>query len=95
MIFCCIAAFFGPDKLPAIEKLWQIVIYSIAGAIVQIKSTTVSVTTGEDGSFSLNVPDNATLVVTLIGYRIKEIVVGTQTTIDIQTVPISNLSIML
>ena len=55
----------------------------IAGAVVQIKSTTVGVTTGEDGRFSLDVPDNATLVVSLIGYRTKEIAVGTQTTIDI------------
>jgi TonB-linked SusC/RagA family outer membrane protein len=55
----------------------------IAGAVVQIKSTSTGVTTGEDGRFSLSVPDNATLTVSLIGYRTKEIVVGTQTTIDI------------
>jgi TonB-linked SusC/RagA family outer membrane protein len=55
----------------------------IAGAVVQIKSTSTGVTTGEDGRFSLSVPDNATLVVSLIGYRTIEIVVGTQTTIDI------------
>jgi TonB-linked SusC/RagA family outer membrane protein len=55
----------------------------IAGAIVQIKSTTVGVTTGEDGSFSLNVPENATLQISHIGYLTIEIVVGTQTTIEI------------
>jgi TonB-linked SusC/RagA family outer membrane protein len=56
---------------------------AISGAVVQVKSTTIGVTTGEDGKFSLSVPDNATLVVSLIGYRTKEIVVGTQTTIDV------------
>jgi TonB-linked SusC/RagA family outer membrane protein len=55
----------------------------VAGAIVTVKSTTVGVTTDEDGSFSLSVPDNTTLVIALIGYRTKEVVVGTQTTIDI------------
>jgi TonB-linked SusC/RagA family outer membrane protein len=56
---------------------------AIVGAVVQVKSTSVGVTTDEDGTFSLNVPDNATLVVSLIGYQTKEIVVGTQTTIDV------------
>jgi TonB-linked SusC/RagA family outer membrane protein len=55
----------------------------VAGAIVQLKSTTVGVTTDENGSFSLDVPDNVTLVVALIGYRTKEVAVGTQTTIEI------------
>jgi TonB-linked SusC/RagA family outer membrane protein len=56
---------------------------AIAGAVVQVKSTTTGVTTGDDGKFSLNVPDNATLTVSLIGYQTVEIVVGTQSTIDI------------
>jgi TonB-linked SusC/RagA family outer membrane protein len=56
---------------------------AIVGAVVQVKSTSTGVTTGEDGKFSLSVPDNATLVVSLIGYHAKEIVVRTQTTIEI------------
>jgi TonB-linked SusC/RagA family outer membrane protein len=56
----------------------------IAGAIVTVKElTTAGVTTGEDGSFSLSVPDNATLVIAIIGYQTKEVVVGTQTTIEV------------
>jgi TonB-linked SusC/RagA family outer membrane protein len=55
----------------------------ISGAIVQIKSTTVGVTTDTDGRFSLNVPDNATLQVSFVGYYLKEVAVGTQTTIDV------------
>jgi TonB-linked SusC/RagA family outer membrane protein len=55
----------------------------IIGAIVQVKGATVGVTTGDDGSFSVNVPDNATLIVSHVSYETAEIVVGTQTTIDV------------
>jgi TonB-linked SusC/RagA family outer membrane protein len=56
---------------------------SISGATVQIKSTTVGVTTDAEGRFSLSVPDNATLQVSHVGYETVEIVVGTQSTIDV------------
>jgi TonB-linked SusC/RagA family outer membrane protein len=56
----------------------------IASAIVTVKGITATgVTTGEDGSFSLSVPDNATLIVSHVSYESAEIVVGTQSTIDV------------
>jgi TonB-linked SusC/RagA family outer membrane protein len=55
----------------------------ISGAIVQVKSTSVGVTTDAEGRFSLSVPDNATLQVSHVSYETIEVVVGTQSTIDI------------
>jgi TonB-linked SusC/RagA family outer membrane protein len=55
----------------------------IVGAIVQVKSTTLAVTTGEDGSFSLVVPENAILQISHVSYQTAEVVVGTQSTIDV------------
>lgn len=48
---------------------------------VQLKGTNVGTTTGEDGSFSLNLPtgNNRTLIITLIGYLSQTTLVGTQT----------------
>jgi TonB-linked SusC/RagA family outer membrane protein len=56
---------------------------AIAGAIVQVKSSTVGATTDEDGRFSLSVPDNATLQISHVSYVTVEVVVGTQSTIDV------------
>ena len=52
----------------------------VAGATVTAKGTTTSTQTGDDGSFSLSVPQNATrLVVTSVGYDPQEIGVGSGT----------------
>jgi TonB-linked SusC/RagA family outer membrane protein len=56
----------------------------VAGAIVTVKGlATGGVTTGEDGSFSLSVPDNATLQISHISYETVEVVVGTQSTVNV------------
>ncbi|QNF35632.1 SusC/RagA family TonB-linked outer membrane protein [Adhaeribacter swui] len=56
---------------------------AIIGATILVKNTTTGTTTDAEGKFSLNVPDNATLVVSYIGYTNREIAVGNQTTINI------------
>jgi TonB-linked SusC/RagA family outer membrane protein len=56
----------------------------IPGANVLIKGTTLGTSTDSDGRFSINAPDaNSVLVVTFIGYLSKEVVVGSQTEINI------------
>lgn len=53
-------------------------------ASILIKGTTTGVTTGEDGTFSINVPNTrSVLVISAIGHQTKEITVGNQTSIDI------------
>ena len=47
---------------------------SIIGATVKVKGTTLGVITDMDGKFSLKVPVGATLVVSYVGYKDKEII---------------------
>ncbi|MGZ3756764.1 MAG: TonB-dependent receptor [Mucilaginibacter sp.] len=60
---------------------------TLIGASVKIKGTTVGVITNVDGAFSINAPDNATLVVSYIGYETQEIHLSGQLNIDIKLVP--------
>lgn len=52
---------------------------AIIGANVSVKGSTQGTITDIDGNFSLEIPDNATLVVTYIGYTPKELPVEKQT----------------
>lgn len=53
------------------------------GASVSVKGATQGTVTGPDGNFQLDVPQNATLVVSYIGYVTQEISVANQTSFDI------------
>jgi TonB-linked SusC/RagA family outer membrane protein len=56
----------------------------IPGASVVIKGTRTGTVTKDDGTFSINVPDNTrTLVVSAIGMASQEVTVGTQSTLAI------------
>ncbi|NCD71514.1 TonB-dependent receptor [Mucilaginibacter agri] len=56
----------------------------VIGATIVEKGTTNGVTAGVDGSFKLNVSGpNAVLVVQFLGYQSKEVVVGSQTVINV------------
>lgn len=60
----------------------------IPGAGVKVKGTSISSSTDINGSFSISVPsESAVLVVSYVGYKPQEIVVGTQKTITVQLVP--------
>ena len=56
----------------------------LPGATITVQGTTTGTVTDIDGKYSLTVPDEATLVVTYIGYETQRIQVGTQTIIDIR-----------
>ena len=56
----------------------------VLGANVVVKgATNIGTITDADGKFTLNVPENAVLVVSYIGYKTKEVVVGNQSHLDI------------
>lgn len=57
---------------------------TVIGANVSEKGTTNGTITNIDGEFSLNVGNNATLVITYVGYVPQEIPVGNRTTFQIQ-----------
>jgi len=60
----------------------------IPGANVLVKGSTSSGTsTGADGTFTLTVPANGSLVVSYIGYQSQELEVGTQTSLTIALLP--------
>ncbi|TKK67268.1 TonB-dependent receptor [Ilyomonas limi] len=46
---------------------------AIAGATVTVKGTTIATVTDDNGSFSINAPTNATLVISYIGYANQEV----------------------
>jgi TonB-linked SusC/RagA family outer membrane protein len=59
----------------------------LPGVSVILKGTTTGTVTGIDGDFSLaNVSNNATLVFSFVGMTPQEVLVGTQTTINISMV---------
>ena len=55
----------------------------LIGVNVSVKGTTIVFITDIDGKYTLEVPTNATLVFSYIGYRTQEHSVGNQTTINI------------
>ena len=55
----------------------------IPGASVVVKGTTTGMSTDANGNFTLNVPNDATIVVSFIGYKTVEIPVETQTLFNV------------
>lgn len=55
----------------------------IIGANVVIKGTTTGTITDFNGNFTLNVPENAILIISYIGYTTTEITVGNQSNITV------------
>jgi len=61
---------------------------SMPGVNVLVKGTTQGTATDSDGKFSLSVPnDQATLVISFVGYATTEVVVGSRTNVSIQMSP--------
>lgn len=56
---------------------------TIPGATIVLKGTTRGVNTDASGEFSITCPPNQTLVVSYVGYKTKEVVVGAKTTINV------------
>lgn len=56
----------------------------LTGVTVQVKGTTNGAVTDVQGRFSLDVPDNAVLVVSSIGFQTQEIKVGDKTNLTIE-----------
>jgi TonB-linked SusC/RagA family outer membrane protein len=56
----------------------------VPGATVQVKGTRTGTTTNADGNYSINVNgDNATLVVSSVGFKTQEVLVGSRTAVDV------------
>lgn len=57
---------------------------ALEGASIKVKGNKTGTYTVASGEYSLSVPDNATLIVSYVGYETIEIPVGGRTTIDVQ-----------
>ena len=83
ILFCAISLSAFTQNIKVSGKVTDTTGEAIIGASVIHKGTTMGSATDIDGNFSLNVPGNATLVVSFLGYITQEINVNNQTNIDI------------
>lgn len=60
----------------------------MAGVSIQIKGTNKGTITADNGAFTLEVPDGATLVVSYVGYQTEEVSVAGQNTLAITMKPL-------
>ena len=58
----------------------------VPGVSVKVKGTSTGTVSDVNGGFSINVPDNAVLVISFIGYETQEIAVADKTTINVSLV---------
>jgi len=56
----------------------------LPGAAVVVKGTTTGTTTDIDGNYRLTVPEQSTLTISFVGYKTQDIIVGSQSIIDVQ-----------
>lgn len=61
----------------------------VIGATIKVKGTSGGTITDSNGVFSINVPNNATLIVTYIGYNPQEVAVNSRSSISVKLVPSS------
>ncbi len=59
---------------------------SLKGVTVRVKGAATSTITNTDGSFTINAPANATLIISTIGYATQEIAVNNRTNVSIRLV---------
>ncbi len=57
--------------------------HPLAGVSIQVKGTNIGTTTDADGNFSIDAPDNATLLISYVGYTTREIPVNGQISLNI------------
>ena len=62
----------------------------LSGASIKLKGTSTGTTTTTNGTFTINVPDNGTLIISYIGYETKEVKVKKEESISIRLSPSSN-----
>jgi TonB-linked SusC/RagA family outer membrane protein len=62
---------------------------ALPGVSVKVKGTTTGTQTDINGHFSINIPDNAVLVFSFVGYETKEVPTAGKTAITVNLVPTS------
>jgi TonB-linked SusC/RagA family outer membrane protein len=74
-----------PQNVPVSGRVTDPKGEPLPGVTVLVKGTTLGTSTGTDGSFSLSVPENSTLVFSSVGFKTQEIpVTGATSTIAVR-----------
>jgi TonB-linked SusC/RagA family outer membrane protein len=75
----------APQNVPVSGRVTDAKGEALPGVTVLVKGTTTGTSTGADGTFSLSVPENSTLVFSSIGYKNQELAItGATSTIAIR-----------
>lgn len=87
-IICILLALFVSSQVFSQKKVSGKILspsnQPVSGASIQVAGSSVGTVTQDDGSFSLNVPASAkTLIVSYVGYKRKEIAIGSQTSFTV------------
>jgi TonB-linked SusC/RagA family outer membrane protein len=75
----------APQNVPVSGRVTDPKGEPLPGVTVLVKGTTIGTSTGNDGAFSLSVPENSTLVFSSVGFKTQELpVTGATSTIAIR-----------
>jgi TonB-linked SusC/RagA family outer membrane protein len=83
ILFCCNSTFAQTKKITG-KVTSSENSEPVLGATVQVKGTSTGTVTDVNGAFSLSVPENATLVVSFVGFKPLEVTVGSSSSLDIK-----------
>lgn len=83
LIFLCFFQFAFAQNKTVTGKVSDAAGQPVIGAGVVVKGTVLGTTSDIDGKFSLDVPQDAILVFTSIGYKSQEVAVGGKSTLDV------------
>lgn len=56
---------------------------SLGGVSIKVKGSNVGTTSNADGNYSINIPENSTLIFTYIGYLTQEVTVNDRSTVNV------------
>lgn len=85
----------GPEQIPPLEVSLQADVdisgkitdengEGLPGASVVVKGSSKGTTSDIEGNYKLSIPEGTTIVVSFVGYTTQEIIVGTQSIVDVK-----------
>lgn len=72
----CSLQVLNAQQIPIAGKITDSNGNPIAGVTVNVKGTTISVTTNANGLFSINANQNAVLIISSVGFKTQEVPIG-------------------